>query len=59
MVINTDRRTYHVELRSAPETIAQSDLPPLFVVGAGGDGELVNYRVRVTRGGKMSSEKSK
>lgn len=117
LVINTDRRTYHVELRSTPETymasvswtypqdalialaarnrdaaatapvvpginidalnfqyriegdrpawrplrafddgrqvfielppsIAQSDLPPLFITGAQGEGELVNYRVR-------------
>ena len=117
LVINTDRRTYHVELRSTPDTymaslswtypqdalialragareahaaalavtgidldalnfryriegdrpdwrplrafddgrqvfiefapsIAQSDLPPLFVAGARGEGELVNYRVR-------------
>lgn len=117
LVINTDRRTYHVELRSTPETymasvswtypqdaliavaarsreaataapavpgvdldalnfryriegdrpawrplrafddgrqvfielppsIGQSDLPPLFVSGAKGEGELVNYRVR-------------
>lgn len=29
-----------------PETIAQSDMPPLFILGASGDGELVNYRVR-------------
>jgi type IV secretion system protein TrbG len=28
-----------------PETIAQGDMPPLFVIGPGGDGELVNYRV--------------
>ena len=28
-----------------PETIAQGEMPPLFVVGAGGEGELVNYRV--------------
>jgi len=117
LVINTDRRTYHVELRSTPETymasvswtypqdalialaarnreavatqpvvpgididalnfryridgdrpawrplrafddgrqvfielpqgIGQTDLPPLFVAGARGEGELVNYRVR-------------
>lgn len=117
LVINTDRRTYHIELRSTPETymasvswtypqdalialaarnreaaavspvvpgididsldfryriegdrpawrplrafddgrqvfielppnIAQTDLPPLFIVGARGEGELVNYRVR-------------
>lgn len=29
-----------------PETIAASDLPPLFVLGKHGDAELVNYRVR-------------
>lgn len=28
-----------------PETIAQGEMPPLFVIGAGGEGELVNYRV--------------
>lgn len=28
-----------------PDTIAQGEMPPLFVIGAGGEGELVNYRV--------------
>lgn len=28
-----------------PESIAQSELPPLFVIGAKGEAELVNYRV--------------
>ena len=28
-----------------PESIAQGDLPPLFVIGAKGEAELVNYRV--------------
>ena len=28
-----------------PESIAQGEMPPLFVIGAGGEGELVNYRV--------------
>ena len=28
-----------------PETIAQGEMPPLFVIGAGGEGELVNFRV--------------
>lgn len=28
-----------------PQNIAQGDMPPLFVLGPGGDGELVNYRV--------------
>lgn len=28
-----------------PEGIARDELPPLFVIGAGGDAELVNYRV--------------
>jgi type IV secretion system protein TrbG len=28
-----------------PETVAQGELPPLFVLGAKGDAELVNYRV--------------
>jgi len=117
LVINTDRRTYHLELRATPQTymasvswtypqdqlialrranaaataaapvsggidlaalnfgyaidgnaplwrplrafddgqqvfiefpagVAQAEMPPLFVLGAGGVGELVNYRVR-------------
>lgn len=29
-----------------PAAIAQGDMPPLFVIGASGAGELVNYRVR-------------
>ncbi|MEE9433700.1 MAG: P-type conjugative transfer protein TrbG [Sphingorhabdus sp.] len=29
-----------------PKNIAQGELPPLFVLGAGGKAELVNYRVR-------------
>jgi P-type conjugative transfer protein TrbG len=29
-----------------PAGVAQAELPPLFVVGAGGGAELVNYRVR-------------
>jgi|TARA_R110002126_G_scaffold251653_1_gene394677 type IV secretion system protein VirB9 len=29
-----------------PEEIATTDMPPLFVLGADGDAELVNYRVR-------------
>jgi type IV secretion system protein TrbG len=29
-----------------PSTIAQDEMPPLFVVGSSGAGELVNYRVR-------------
>jgi type IV secretion system protein TrbG len=28
-----------------PESIAQGEMPPLFVIGAGGAAELVNYRV--------------
>lgn len=28
-----------------PESIAQGEMPPLFVIGAGGEAELVNYRV--------------
>jgi type IV secretion system protein TrbG len=28
-----------------PQTIVQGEMPPLFVIGAGGEGELVNYRV--------------
>lgn len=31
-----------------PASIAQGDMPPLFVIGASGTGELVNYRVRGT-----------
>jgi len=29
-----------------PVDIAQGEMPPLFVLGAGGNAELVNYRVR-------------
>lgn len=29
-----------------PPGVAQGEMPPLFVIGAGGAGELVNYRVR-------------
>ncbi|MDH0735688.1 P-type conjugative transfer protein TrbG [Achromobacter spanius] len=29
-----------------PQSIAQGELPPLFVIGAQGDGQLVNYRFR-------------
>ena len=29
-----------------PGGIAQGELPPLFVIGARGDGQLVNYRFR-------------
>jgi type IV secretion system protein VirB9 len=29
-----------------PAGIAQADLPPLFVIGAAGDAQIVNYRVR-------------
>jgi type IV secretion system protein VirB9 len=29
-----------------PQAIAQGELPPLFVIGARGDGQLVNYRFR-------------
>jgi type IV secretion system protein VirB9 len=29
-----------------PAAIAQGELPPLFVVGAGGDAQLINYRFR-------------
>lgn len=29
-----------------PSGIAQGEIPPLFVIGSGGAGELVNYRVR-------------
>jgi type IV secretion system protein VirB9 len=28
-----------------PESVAQGELPPLFVIGAKGEAELVNYRV--------------
>jgi len=30
-----------------PAGIAQGELPPLFVIGAQGDGQLVNYRFRL------------
>lgn len=29
-----------------PASVAEGELPPLFVIGSGGAGELVNYRVR-------------
>lgn len=38
-----DGRQVFIEL---PESIGQSELPPLFVAGAKGSGELVNYRLR-------------
>jgi type IV secretion system protein VirB9 len=38
-----DGRQVFIEL---PPTVGQGDLPPLFVAGAKGEGELVNYRVR-------------
>src|SRR3546814_5876068 len=28
-----------------PESIARGEMPPVFVIGASGEGELVNYRV--------------
>ena len=28
-----------------PENVGQGDMPPLFVIGPGGQGELVNYRI--------------
>jgi type IV secretion system protein VirB9 len=37
-----DGRRVYIEM---PPGLAQGDAPPLFVVGAGGKGELVNYRV--------------
>ena len=38
-----DGRQVFIEL---PPAIGQSDLPPLFIAGAKGEGELVNYRIR-------------
>ena len=38
-----DGRQVFIEL---PSSISQSDLPPLFIAGTKGEGELVNYRVR-------------
>jgi len=38
-----DGRQVFIEL---PDNIGQGDLPPLFIAGARGEGELVNYRVR-------------
>ncbi|MFZ5737011.1 MAG: P-type conjugative transfer protein TrbG [Pseudomonadota bacterium] len=38
-----DGRQVFIEL---PPSIGQNDLPPLFIAGARGEGELVNYRVR-------------
>jgi len=37
-----DGRQVYIEL---PAGVGQGEMPPLFVIGAGGDGELVNYRV--------------
>jgi type IV secretion system protein VirB9 len=37
-----DGRQVFVEF---PSGIGQGELPPLFIIGAGGEGELVNYRV--------------
>src|SRR3546814_627838 len=37
-----DGRQVFVEF---PAGIGQGEMPPLFVIGAGGEGELVNYRV--------------
>ena len=30
---------------ACPESITQGEMPPIFVIGAGGVAELVNYRV--------------
>lgn len=38
-----DGRQVYIQM---PKTIAATDMPPLFVLGASGDAELVNYRVR-------------
>ena len=38
-----DGRQVFIEL---PTTIGQSELPPLFIAGNNGEGELVNYRLR-------------
>jgi type IV secretion system protein VirB9 len=38
-----DGRQVFIEL---PVGISQGDLPPLFILGAKGEGELVNYRLR-------------
>ena len=38
-----DRHQVFIEF---PAGVAQGEMPPLFVIGAGGAGELVNYRVR-------------
>jgi len=38
-----DGRQVYIEF---PPSVAQGEMPPLFVVGADGQGELVNYRVR-------------
>lgn len=38
-----DGRQVFIEL---PSSIGQTDLPPLFIAGPKGEGELVNYRVR-------------
>lgn len=38
-----DGRQVYIQM---PKNIAATDMPPLFVLGASGDAELVNYRVR-------------
>ena len=38
-----DGRKVYIEF---PRGIAQGEMPPLFVIGAAGDSQLVNYRVR-------------
>ena len=38
-----DGRKVYIEF---PRGISQGEMPPLFVIGASGDSQLVNYRVR-------------
>jgi type IV secretion system protein VirB9 len=38
-----DGRQVYIQM---PDTIASTDMPPLFVLGARGEAELVNYRIR-------------
>ena len=38
-----DGRKVYIEF---PRGVAQGEMPPLFVIGAAGDSQLVNYRVR-------------
>src|SRR3546814_9319996 len=38
-----------------PESIARGEMPPVFVIGASGEGELVNYRVSDRKSTRLNS----